>query len=92
MNKILNNIKISAVPPIFMSGETIKYIVEEANIFNEYFASQCTTLENNSKLPLLPMNTNKRLKTVSMKKDDITSTIKSLNPTNLMGLITSQLA
>ena len=85
MNKTLNNIKISAVPPIFMSVETIKYIVEKANIFNEYFASQCTTLENNSKLPLLPMNTNKRLKTVSIKKDDITSTIKSLNQTKSHG-------
>ena len=47
----------------------------------EFFTSQCTRSKNNSKLPLLLMNTDKRLNTVSIKKDDITLLIKSLNPT-----------
>ena len=47
----------------------------------EFFASQCTRSEKNSKLPLLLMNTDKRLNTVSIKKDHITLLIKSLYPT-----------
>ena len=79
MNNFLNTIKIPSLPPVLISGETITNILEKANIFNEFFASQCTPLENNSKFPLLLMNTDKRLNTVFIKKDDITSIIKSLN-------------
>ena len=59
LKKFLNNIKIPSVPPVLISDETIADIVEKANNFNEFFASQCTLLENNTKLPLLLMNTNK---------------------------------
>ena len=92
-NNFLNNIKIPSVPPILISGETMTNILEKANIFNKYFVSQSNPLENNSKLPSLLLNTNKPLNTVSIKKDDITSIIKSLNPTKApVCLITSQFA
>ena len=65
-----------SVPPILISD-----IVEVRNIFNEVFASQSTPLKNNSKLTTLLINTDKRLHTVSIKKDDITLTIKPPNPT-----------
>ena len=48
LNNFLNNINIPSVPPILVSGETITNIVEKANIFNEFFAFQCTPLGNNS--------------------------------------------
>ena len=57
-------------------------IVEKANSFNNFFASQCTPLENTSKLPPLLMKTDKRLNTLSFKDSDLTSIIKSLKPTN----------
>ena len=82
LNNFLNSIKISSVPPILISGKTITKIIDKANCFNEFFASQYTPLENNSKLPSLLTNTNTRLSTVSIKNDDITSIVKSLNPTN----------
>ena len=71
LNNFHNNIKIPFVPPVLISGETITNIIEKANIFNDFFASQCTPSENNRELPLLLMNTDKRLNTVSIKKDDI---------------------
>ena len=85
MNNFLNNIKIPFVPPILISSETITNTVEKANIFNEYFASQCTPLENNRKLLSLLMNTDKRLNTISIKNVVIISIIKSLNPTKAPG-------
>ena len=68
-----------------MKCETITNIVKTANIFNEFFVSQCTPLDNNCKIFSLLMNTDKWLNTVSIKKDDIASIIKSLNPTKAQG-------
>ena len=73
LNNFLNNIKILSILPILASGKTITNIVEKANVFNNFFASQCTPLENTSKLPPLLMKTDKRLNTISFKDSDITS-------------------
>ena len=85
LNNFRNNIKIPSVPPSLISDETITNIVQKVNTFNEYFASQCTSLENSSKLPPLLINTDKRLNTVSIRRKDITSIIKSLNSTKAHG-------
>ena len=68
LNNFRNNIKIPSVPSVLIVGGTITSIVEKANIFNERFASQCIPLENNSKRSSLLINTDKRIKTVSIKK------------------------
>ena len=85
LNNILHNIKILSISPILTSGKTITNIVEKANLFNNFFASQCTPLENISKLPPLLMKTDKRLNTISFKDSDITSILKSLKPTKAHG-------
>ena len=85
LNNILQNIKIPSIPPILASGKTITNIVTKANLFNNFFASQCTTLENTSKLPPLLMKADKRLNTISFKDSDITAIIKSLKPTKAHG-------
>ena len=72
LNNFMNNIKIPSVRPILISSETITNIVQKASIFNDFFASHCTPLENNSKLSFLLMSTDKRLSTVFIKKDNIT--------------------
>ena len=42
LNWFLNNKKISSIPPIFHSGKVISDFKEKANLFNSFFASQCT--------------------------------------------------
>ena len=84
LKNFLNNIKIPSIPPILGSGKTITNIVEKANLFN-FFASQCTPLENTSKPPPLLMKTDERLNTISFKDSGITSVIKSLKPTKAHG-------
>ena len=85
LNNFLNNIKIPSIPLILASGATITNIVEKVNLFNDFFTSQCTSLENTSKLPPLLMKTDKRINTISFKDSDITSIIKSLKPTKVRG-------
>ena len=58
-NYFLNNIKISSIPPIFADGKTKSNVADKAYLFNEFFASQCTPLENSSTLPPFSMKTDK---------------------------------
>ena len=85
LNNILHNVKIPSIYPILASGKTITNIVEKANLFNNFFASQCTPLQNTSKFPPLLMKTDKGLNTISFKDSDITSIIKSLKLTKAHG-------
>ena len=79
LNYFLNNIKISSIPPIFANGKSISNVADKANLFNDFFASQCTPLENSSTLPPFSMKTDKRLNTINFNGDDIISIIKSLD-------------
>ena len=85
LNNILHNIKIPSIPPILASGKTITNTVEKANLFNNFFASQCTPLEDTNKLPPLLMKTDKLLNTISFKDSDTNSIIKSLKLTEADG-------
>ena len=78
---IIHKIKTPSIPPILASGKTVTNIVEKESLLNNFFASQCTHLENTSKFPQLLMKTDKQLNAMSFKDSDITSVIKPLKPT-----------
>ena len=46
LDNILHTIKIPSTPPVLGFGKTITNIVEKVNLFNNFFASQCTPLIN----------------------------------------------
>ena len=39
------------MPPLLVNNELLTEFEAKANIFNKYFASQCTTINNNCVLP-----------------------------------------
>ena len=50
------------------------------NIFNDFFAEQCTPLKNNSVLPInQKLLTQSRLVSLGFKKDEILKIIRALN-------------
>ena len=51
LKKILNNKKIPCIPPINHNNNYITDFNEKAQIFNNFFAKQCTLVESTSKLP-----------------------------------------
>ena len=51
INKFLSNKKTPIVPPVLVNGELVSDFEQKANLFNNYFASQCTPIKNGSKLP-----------------------------------------
>ena len=79
LNYFLNNIKVRFIPPIFSNGKTITNIVDKANLFNDFFASQRTPLDNASTLPPFLMKTNKSINSINFNGDDIISIITTLD-------------
>ena len=57
-------------------------IQEKANLFNDYFADQCTLIEG-SDLPLFISKTNKVLSDAPFDESDIESILKNLKPNKL---------
>ena len=86
MKTVLNNKKIPCISPIYHNNNYITDFKKKAQIFNNFFAKQCTLVENSSKLPTdSSKRTNNLLSTISFTKDDIANIIKNLNPNKAHG-------
>ena len=79
INKFLSNKKTPIIPPVLVNGELVSDFEQKANLFNNYFASQCTPIKNGSKLPNFSYKTDKILTSFDVKDDDILPIIKNLN-------------
>ena len=85
MKTFLNNKKIPCIPPISHNNNYITDFKKQAEIFNNFFAKQCTTLNNTSKFPTDSLKrTNNCLCTISFNKDDIAKIIKNVDPNNML--------
>ena len=68
------------IPPLLVNNKILSDFIEKANLFNDFFASQCTPISNSSILPSRHIfKTNKRLFALNIKKDDILKIIRKLN-------------
>ena len=86
LKTVLNNKKIPCIPPIYHNNNYIADFKEKAQIFDNFFAKQCTLGENTSKLPSdSSKRTNNLLSTISFTKDDIANIIKNLNSNKAHG-------
>ena len=75
-----NDKKVPLIPPLLIDDKFITDIQDKANIFNKFFAEQCTPLKNNS---MLPQNqiflTHARLRTLDFNEEEILKVIRNLN-------------
>ena len=85
LKTFLNNKKIPCIPPIYHNNNYITDFKEKTQICNDFFAKQCTLVENSSKLPTNSFKRTNNLSTISFTKDDITKIFKSLNPNKAHG-------
>ena len=82
----LNNKKIPLVSPLFCENCFITNYEEKAELFNSFFADQCSLVSNASKLPSsFTLYTDNRLSTVTFSQDDIGKIIQNLNPNKAHG-------
>ena len=86
LKRFLNKIKIPIIPPLLVNGifETDD-LKKKANIFNIYFANQCSILNNSSVIPEIIYKTNKRAKDITFLYSDLSEIIKKLNPNKAHG-------
>ena len=85
LNGILGKVKIPAIPPLIVNNTFETNFVIKAKMFNDFFASQCTVIDNNSTLPQMVYKTNNRLNDITIDHDSIVKIIKNLNTAKAHG-------
>ena len=87
LKTLLNNKKIPCIPPLFYQGEYVTNFKEKVELFNSFFAKQCSTIQNSSKLPLIlgknPLE--KSISSITFNCNDIATIICTLNPNKAHG-------
>ena len=81
LKTLWNGKKVPNIPPLLVNDELISEFEVKANIFNKYFASQCTTINNNSVLP----STLNHLTDDKLSSEVIFQLIKNLDPNKVHG-------
>ena len=81
----LNNRKIPATLPLLVNGGIITNFFEKVDLFNRFFADQCTPLNNLSKLSPLYLKADKKLCNLSISENGISTTIRNRDPNKSHG-------
>ena len=75
-----NDKKIPKIPPLLTDDKFVTDIPTKANIFNKFFADQCTPLKNGSVLPKSQIFlTQSRLCTLHFDEEELIKIIRNLN-------------
>ena len=86
VKSFVNGKRIPSIPPLFVNGHFVTNFSNKADIFNNFFALQCKTIDNSSVTPNHANFTNdKRLSNLNFDINDITNIIHKLNPNKAHG-------
>ena len=85
LNRFTGRGKIPVIPPLQVNGELVTDFTQKANLFNDFFSKQCSTLDNDSSLPRLSYLTEHRISEVEFSEERILKIIKDLNPNKARG-------
>ena len=78
---MLNDKNVSCITPIIHDNKFVTDFNKKADLFNSFFAKQCSIIENNSVLPSSanPIN-DQYLANIEFTKDDIKRIIYKVDP------------
>ena len=79
LNQFLYNKKIPLIPPFFVNKKSISDFRVKTNLFNGFFASICTPINNGSTLPQFAYQTNVKINSFRVNQNDISLIIKTLD-------------
>ena len=72
LKRLLNGKEIPSISPLFHDDKYIVDFQEKSEIFNSFFADQCSPISNGSVLPSeLPLCADRTLSSCHFTKDDI---------------------
>ena len=80
LKTLLHNRKISCIPPLFHYNKSVTDFKEKSEIFNSFFAKQCSLIDNGSALTsLFRLIGEKLLSDVDYSEEDIKNVISKLD-------------
>ena len=85
INTVLNKAKIPIIPPLLENGFFITDFTEKAQLFNDYFILQCTTIDTGSELPQDTPLSSTLIGDFIISEEKILNIIRSLNPNKAHG-------
>ena len=85
INKVLNKAKIPEIPPLLENDIFVLDFKTKAQIFNDYFILQCTTIDTGSEMPNIATSNVPALASIHISEDKILKIIRSLNPNKAHG-------
>ena len=68
------------ISPLFDNGDIVSDYLSKAELFNSYFALQCTPLDDNDEVPSLCLRTPLSLSTIKVSEEQILYMIRVLDP------------
>ena len=71
--------KVPNIPPLLVNNELITEFEAKANIFNKYFANQCTTINNSVLLSTLNHLTDNKLRSFNISSEVIFQLMRNLD-------------
>ena len=84
--KPLLNKKIPCIPPLFHQNKYLIDFKKKVELFNCFFAKQCSIINNSSEPPSrIWKKTDKSISTVTFTSDDIAKLIQNLDPSKAHG-------
>ena len=87
LKTLYNDKKISIIPPLLIDDKFVTDIQTKANVFNNFFADQCTPLKNGSVLPKKQnYSTQSILCTLNFDEEELIKLIRNLNVHKAHGL------
>ena len=81
----MNKAKIPIIPPLLENGLFISDFTEKAQIFNDYFLLQCTTIDTGSRVPFNFPHPSTCISDFPVSDDKILNILRSLNPNKAHG-------
>ena len=85
INAVLNKAKVPVIPPLLDNDIFVTNFTEKAQIFNDYFLLQCTTIDTGSEIPQDEPVTVTLLNDFCISEEKIVKIIRSLNPNKAHG-------
>ena len=80
LKTFFNGKKVPIIPPLLINNKLVSDFKVIANYFSDFFASKCTPLNNNSKIPEIQSYvTNTKLSSVKFESKEIIINIRSLD-------------
>ena len=85
INRVPSKAKIPIIPPLLENGLFVTDFTEKAQLFNDYFILQCTTIDTDSEIPNNFPAPSSLTNDFLITDEKILSIIRSLNPNKTHG-------